>query len=141
LITELRVENAPKIMIRATGKIQVNNGIRIVTHIDFCRYYLWLWHQHIYHTHKYQLPAHGSHITIQNPRIHGPLILAEFQDLNGQEVDFWYDVNKAHVSRVNVWLPVFCDWADKFRKKNRIPITYFAGSSLHITIGNIKYNS
>ncbi len=126
--------------ITATGKIQINNGLRIITDIDFCKYYLALFHWSIWKTKKYQLPAHGSHITIYSPKIHGPIILSEFNNLVGQEISFEYDPENAYVSRVNVWLPVKCSWADNFRKKLRIPITYFRDTSLHLTIGNIKYN-
>lgn len=126
-------------MIKATGKIQVKNGIRIVLDIDFCRYYLWLWHQHIYKTKKYQLPAHGAHVSIVLPNIHGITDYRPYSYLHGKTVEFEYSTN-IFVSKINLFLPVCCEWADEFRIKNKISITTFSGTgtSLHLTIGNRK---
>lgn len=125
--------------LNATGKIEIDNGLRIITDVDFCKYYLTLFHWSIWKTKKYQLPAHKAHITVYNPKIHGQILLDEFTDLVGQTIEFSYDCN-LYISPVNVWAPVKCPWADEFRNKLGIPITYFEETSLHLTIGNIKYN-
>ncbi len=72
----------------AKGKIEIDNGVRVVTDADFCRYYqklIWNWNHK-----RTQLPAFGAHVTIYNPKIHGEHDLAPALYLNGLEVTFWY---------------------------------------------------
>lgn len=120
-----------------SGSVEINNGVRIVTDIDFCKYYKYLVEQAFYKTIKYQLPAYLAHITIINPKIHGPQIYAPIMDLEGKRIDFEYN-NDLFVSRVNVWAFVRCKWADKLKNKLRIPVSD-RDWGLHLTIGNLKY--
>ena len=127
---------------KINGKIEVKNGLRIKVNLDFCRYYMWLVTKYHYNTQKYQLPMHGAHVTILNPKIHGKKKQIDFNKLkpfDGKTVEFEVYPKDAYVSKVNVWLPVKCDFADKLKKAlGIVEDRNWWGS--HITICNKKFN-
>jgi len=126
-------------MFKGIGKIEVRNGIRIVTDLDFIRYYKTLIDYYNYRTERLQLPAHGAHITIGNPKLHRNLNLRMAQKYHGKVVEFQYDPENAYISKVNYWLPVKCVTAENLKNELSIddgPRWW----GFHITICNKKFN-
>jgi len=128
-------------LLRAKGVWKVTrDSIRIVTNMDFCRLYLWLFMRGTYNLHKMQLPKHGGHINIISPRIHKK-DCSDYLYLNGREVWFYYSVsgNMGGFSRGfrNWWLDVNCQEAEEvlrefgFKKQDGF-------SLLHHSIANNK---
>ena len=126
-------------MFKSLGKIQVKNGVRIIADWDLIRYYHKLIDYHNYRTEKLQLPAHGAHITLINPKIHKVNCkLAE--KFAGKEVEFVYYPEKTFISRVNYWIPVECEYAESLKKiLGVVDNSRYLG--LHLTVCNKKFNS
>jgi hypothetical protein len=127
----------------ATGKIEVNNGVRIVTDKDLCKYYQWFIFRE--YNVKTQLPAHGAHITIVNPKIHKHEDLNLVIDYHGREVEFFYDPEKLYISPVNYWLPAQCSIDHEIKWLLAVENNYSARNDikywgLHLTIANTKFN-
>ena len=125
-------------MFKSTGKIQVRDGIRIVADADLIRYYKSLIDMYNYKTQRVQLPAHGAHITIVNPKIHRNARWWEAKNYEGETVEFEYYPEAAVVSRVNYWLPVGCEYAMQIIDKLKVD----NGDNwwgLHLTICNRKF--
>jgi len=126
-------------MFKSIGKIQVNDGIRIVANLDLIRYYKKLIDFDCYNTQKLQLPTHGAHVTIVNPKIHKKVRWWECKNYHGQLVEFEYYPEAAYVSSVNYWLPVECEFAMQIIDKLKVD----NGDNwwgLHLTICNKKFN-
>lgn len=124
---------------KMTGKIEVNNGLRVKVDLDFCRYYMWLATKYHYNTQKYQLPMHGAHITVISPKHHKKINFNKLKPLAGKRVSFEVFPQDAYVSKVNVWLPVKCDFSDKLKKAlGIVEDSNWWGD--HITICNKKFN-
>lgn len=128
--------------VKARGKFRVTkDSIRIVTDIDFCKYYARLFYEAHYKTIKYNLPQHGAHITIVNPKIHPNLNLQNYSSLDGTEVVFEYNVegNYGGFTKgfLNFWFDVRCKKAHKIFKELGLP-EQKGFSFAHITILNTK---
>lgn len=125
-------------MFKSFGKIQVQDGIRIITSHDTILYYHRLVDEYFFHCKKFQLPAHGAHVTIVNPKIH-KVNWAKARKYIGKVVEFEVFPEDAHISAVNVWLPVFCDFADELKRELGVDDdrNYWG---LHLTICNKKFN-
>jgi len=124
---------------KATGKLEVNNGLRIVCDYDFIRYYKWLIEKAFWNTQRLQLPAHGSHITLLNPKIHKGFTYAPALPYIGKDIEFIYDPSTIYESKVNFWLPVKCEFAEQLKNKCGV----YEGKNywgLHLTICNRKFN-
>ena len=126
-------------MFKSKGKIEVTNGIRILTDLDFILYYKWLIDKYNYNTIKLQIPKHLGHITIVNPKIHKNVDCELARKYHGDIVDFTYDPFNMYISKVNYWIPVKCVWADMLKKDLNVDDGYNYWG-LHITIANKKFN-
>lgn len=127
-------------MFKCFGRIQVDNGIRIITSTDICLYYQKLIHFYYYKTVKTQIPAHGGHITLANPKIHKSADYELAQKYIDKEVEFWYHPEDVYISKVNFWFPVKCEWAENVRDELNI----WDGPDwwgYHLTIANKKFNN
>ena len=126
-------------IIKTTGKIEVNNGVRIILHDDFVRYYQWLINKYHYNTVKTQLPKHRAHITVVNPKIHKNVDFNKAKKYIGKVVDVTFDPEEMYISKVNYWIPVKCEFADKLKKELGVNdgANYYG---LHATICNKKFN-
>lgn len=127
-------------MIKCCGKVQIDNGIRIVTSIDICLYYRRLIHSHYYETIKTQVPSHGAHITVANPKIHKEAYYDLAKKYLDKSVEFFYSPEDVYISNVNFWFPVKCEWADNVRAELNIN----DGPSwwgYHLTVCNKKFNN
>lgn len=123
--------------INAKGKIQIDNGVRIITNIDICKYYQWFINKYHYNTVKSQLPKYKAHITVINPKIHNIDNFEKVLDYNEKDVEFQYNVDM-HISKVNFWLPVKCDIEKEIKNKlNIVDNERYWG--LHLTIANNKF--
>ena len=125
-------------MFKSSGYLQVSDGVRIITSHDTIRYYHRLVTEYFFHCEKFQLPAHGAHVTVINPKIH-KVNWAKARKYSGKVVEFEVFPEKAHISAVNVWLPVHCDFADDLKKElgvNDGP-NYWG---MHMTVCNKKFN-
>jgi hypothetical protein len=122
------------------GKIEVNNGIRIVCKLDFILYYQWLIRKHYYNTIKIQNPTHEAHITIVNPKIHKNIDCSLANKYIDQTAEFVYFPERLYVSPVNFWIPVECNLADEIKKELKVDDgpNYWG---LHITICNKKFKN
>jgi len=125
-------------MFKASGYIQVNDGVRIIASHDTIRYYHRLVDEYFFHCNKFQLPAHGAHVTVVNPKIH-KVNWAKARKYIGKVVEFDVYPEDAHISAVNVWLPVRCDFADNLKRELGVDDgrNYWG---LHLTICNKKFN-
>lgn len=125
-------------MFKSLGKIQVYNGVRIIADLDLIRYYHRLIDFYNYRTEKLQLPAHGAHITLINPKIH-KVNWTLAKKFAGKEVEFEAYPEQMTVSRVNYWIPVKCEYGDVLKKV----LGVVEGSrylGLHMTVCNRKFN-
>ena len=125
-------------MFTASGYLQVQDGIRIITSHDMVRYYHWLVNQYFYQCQKFQLPAHGAHVTVVNPKIHR-VNWSKARKYSNRLVTFEVYPERAHISAVNVWLPVHCPFADELKKELGVDDgrNYWG---LHATVCNRKFN-
>lgn len=73
------------------GVIKFTDCLRVIIDNDFCRYYKWLIEKHYYNTLKLQTPAHGCHITLYRPTIHGQINLNKVHNFVDKPLYFTYD--------------------------------------------------
>lgn len=130
------------VKLKATGTWKVTkDSIRIVTNMDFCRYYLWLFMKGTWNLHKMQLPKYGGHIGVINPKLHRKNCSA-YMHLNGQPVEFEYDVegNIGGFTKGfrNFWLDVSCEKAEEILRDFNLDKKKDGFSLLHHTICNNK---
>lgn len=123
---------------KSLGTIQVKDGVRILANLDLIRYYHRLIDFYNYRTEKLQLPSHGAHITLINPKIHR-VNWELARKFHGRTVEFEYDPTKIHESRVNYWIPVTCEYGEALKKVIgvRDGPNYWG---LHCTVANRKFN-
>ena len=131
-------------MLRAKGKFKITkDSIRIVTNLDFCKYYCWLFMRGTWNLHKMQLPKHGGHVGVINPRIHQK-DCSDYMYLDGREVWFEYTVegNFGGFSKgfKNWWLDVRCKEAEEILREFGLDKKTDGFSLLHHTICNNKSN-
>lgn len=128
-----------KVLLTATGKIAIRNGaIRIEIGPDFCKYYKWFISKQPWTPFNLQLPKHGSHITIVNPKLH-KIDIKTAQKYNGKVVEFTYDLDiiKGGSNFTNYWMKIDCPLAEQIKKELNIKESRnYLG--LHITICNNK---
>jgi hypothetical protein len=127
-------------MFKSKGHLQVKDGaVRIVAGLDLIKYYHNLVNFHNYRTQRLQLPAHGAHITVVNPKIHRGININPAKEFDGWEVEFDYFPEDMYVSRVNYWIPVKCVFADFLKRKLKVDDgeNYWG---LHLTVCNKKFN-
>lgn len=128
--------------LRAKGFWKVNkDSIRIVTDIDFCKYYYWLFMRGTWSLHKMQLPKHGSHVGIVNEKIHR-VDCSRFLYLNNQEVYFNYNVtgNFGGFKKgfKNFWLDVYLEQGEDIQRELGIYKKTDGFEIFHLTICNSK---
>lgn len=129
--------------LKAKGKLRVSEEkIYIETNVDFCKYYAWLYKKATWNTQKINLPAHGAHINISNPKIHGKLNLAKYKYLNNKEVEFIYNIegNFGGFQKgfLNFWLDIECNIVHSIASELGILKETKGFSPFHITIFNTK---
>lgn len=124
--------------IRGKGTIEFDDGIRIVSRLDICRYYQWLIHKDRWDTIQTQRPKHNAHITLVNPKIHGKIDYEKVKAFKGQRVEYFYDPENMYISRVNYWMPVKADVEKQIKWLLRIDDgpKYWG---LHLTVANLKH--
>lgn len=97
------------------------------------RYYRHLFYVANYKTIVLRRPAWADHISIV--RDEKPQFEDMWEDFNGKEIKFTYDVNMV-ANGIYCWLPVICEEALDIRVKlGLVKDPYFP---LHLTIGNTK---
>ena len=130
--------------LKANGKLKITylGKISIDVHPDFCKYYSWLYKRETWNTQKINLPKHGAHINIVNPKIHGKLDLSRFAHLNGKEIEFEYSIegNFGGFTKgfLNFWLDVKCEEAEIIAKDLGVYKEEEGFSAFHLTIFNTK---
>lgn len=124
--------------IKASGKIQVSNGVRIVTNSGICGYYQWLIKRQKPWI-KTQLPTHGGHITICNPKIHKVKDFSLARYLHGKKVDFEFNPEEIYESKVNFWMPARTTIYQEVKSLFQFTETE-KWWGLHLTICNQKFN-
>lgn len=130
-------------MIKLQGHIEVNNGVRIVTNWDLCRYYQWLFNKYHFNIIKNQLPRHKSHVSILLPDIHGIKNFDKVKFLNGKRVSFFINPEKVTITKKNCWLAVVLD-KEAIKIANFIKKVYNVNDKgfwgYHLVILNFKFN-
>lgn len=123
--------------LKATGKIQIKDGVRVMLSDDFCRYYQWFITRQFPWI-KTQLPAHRSHCTLVNPKLHKVFDFSSVRHYSGQTVEVFYSLDSIK-SPKNFWFPAKCDAYWEMRK-----ILNFQETSnwlgLHLVVCNTKFN-
>lgn len=127
-------------MIKLRGHIEVDNGVRIKTNWDLCRYYQWHINKYFYNTIKTQLPRHGGHSTLINPNIHKITDFSPVKHLHGQVAEFIIFPEKLYQSRVNFWIPAEIPIEKEIKQLLNVKdnSNYWGA---HFTICNVKFNS
>jgi len=124
---------------KSIGKLQIEKGVRIICSYDIVRYYQRLFQLYNWNTVKSQLPAHGAHISIYLPDIHGKNIdISPIKHLEGKRIEFEYDPTNITISKKNVWMNVKCEEAMEIKNMMKIIDTNFWG--FHCTLLNFKNN-
>jgi hypothetical protein len=126
-------------MFTGYGKIEIRNGIRIIADWDMIRYYQRLVEFATHRTERLQLPAHGAHITIVNPKIHKNVNLNLCRNIAGIKVEFVYYPEKMCKSPKNYWIPVDCEFAENLKKSLNVKETN-NWLGFHLTVCNNKFN-
>jgi len=126
--------------IKGTGRIEIDNGIRIITNVDICKYYSWFIKKEFWNTIKTQIPKHQGHISIILPKIYGISDFSKALKYKNRKVEFAYDPENMYISKVNFWLPAQCyiekEIKDLFGIKDD-PDKYWG---LHLVVANKKFN-
>jgi hypothetical protein len=127
-------------MFKSFGKLEINNGVRIITSIDFVLYYKWLIEKHFYNTRKFQIPKHLAHSTLINPKIHKNVDISMAKKYVGKKIEFEYNPLEIYESKVNFWIPIICPEGDEIKKKCNVDDgkNYWG---LHLTICNTKFDN
>jgi len=124
-------------MFKSYGKLQIDNGVRIIVKLDFLLYYKRLIEMYHYNTLKLQIPKHLGHITLINPKIHKNVNYDNAKKYIGKYIEFSYNPLEIYESRVNFWIPVISPQADLIKKECNVDDgkNYWG---LHCTVGNMK---
>ena len=124
-------------MFKSNGRLEIRNGVRIITSLDFCLYYQRLFGYYTYKTIKSQIPMHGGHISIYLPDIHGKNIdTSIIKHLSGKIIEFEYTPENIVITRKNVWTPVICPEALIIKNQLNVIDKNFLG--FHLTLCNFK---
>jgi len=124
------------------GVIKFTDCLRVIIDNDFCHYYKWLIEKHYYNTLKLQTPAHGCHISIYNPKIHGQINFNKVHNFVDKTVYFTYDpltIRQGGYMKgfVNFYMPVYSQTFQRIEQKLGISNgNNFLG--YHITLANNK---
>jgi hypothetical protein len=122
---------------KASGKLEIKSGVRIIAPVDFILYYQKLFTMATWNTIKSQTPQHGAHISIVLPKIHGEAAdLSPIHQWNGKRIEFEYNPLDIIITKKNVWMKVKCDEAENIKKILGITDKNFLG--FHMTILNFK---
>lgn len=133
------VHTQMKSVVIAKGRIEVNNGVRLVTRLDFCAYYRWLIGRNMPWV-RTQVPMHGAHITICNPKIHKITDYRNVNDLHGKTYFFEYYPEELYRSPKNFWIPANTDAYDVV--KSRLGFVESKNWwGLHLTVCNMKFDA
>jgi hypothetical protein len=130
--------------LKANGKIIIgkDNFIRIITNLDFCKYYRWLFTRYHYFTIKSNLPKHHAHINIFSPKIYPDIKIDKALSYHDKNVTFEYDFtgNYGGFTKgfLNFWMDVKCKEADEIYKLLDIPEKDGKFNRFHLTILNTK---
>lgn len=119
-----------------------DDSIRIVTGIDICRYYKWLFDRAHYHTLKTQTPRYKAHVNIISPVIHKGTNCTKYHSLHGKPIGFrcFVEGNYGGFTKgfKNFWLDVDCPPALDILKELGHYNPNAKYSPLHLTICNTK---
>jgi hypothetical protein len=128
--------------LKSYGKLYVGDDVvRIVVSDDFIRYYKNLVDKQVrLFTHS---PAHGAHISIHNPKIHGKLLPQQKKFLKdaygGRKISFEYDLNIIEGGKTK---KTFRNWYMNVKSITGEAICKYLknnmGKGMHITICNTK---
>jgi hypothetical protein len=138
-MNDFRQQEQNSTWLSCSGKIEVDNGVRIVTDVDICQYYRWFIKKEFWETVKTQIPKHKGHITIVNPKIHNVTDFSSVQDYHNREVLFDICPEQMYMSKVNFWIPARAaieheiKWLCAAKDKEN----YWG---LHLTVANKKFN-
>ena len=125
-------------MFKSRGKLQISNGVRIVSSFELCRYYKKLFELAHWNTIPSQLPRHGCHISIYLPDIHGKNIdTSKINHLEGEQIEFSYNPENFIITKKNVWMNVDCPRALEI--KNMMGIVDKNFWCFHIVVTNFKF--
>lgn len=126
-------------MFKAYGKLEIDDGLRLIIDKDFILYYKWLIVKSFYNTIKVQLPMYDAHSTLINPKIHKNFTYSPALPYIGKFIEFTYNPLNMFESKVNFWLPIQCEIGEKIKKEcGVIDDENYWG--LHLTICNKKFN-
>ena len=128
---------------KISGTYLVQKGaIKVITNNDVCKYYRWLFNKAHFNTIKNQIPKHGAHVGIINPKIHRSIDCMELKDLNGKRVDFDIDIegNYGGFTKgfLNFWLDAHCQEFIDIRKWFGVYEEQDGFAPFHLTILNTK---
>ena len=123
-------------MFKSYAKLEIDNGVRLVGCYDIVRYYQRLFQMAHWNTVKSQLPAHGTHISIALPSIHGNFDVSPIKHLAGEIIDFEYNPEDIVITRKNVWMNVKCPRAQEIKDMMKIVDKNFFG--YHLVLCNFK---
>ena len=125
-------------MFKSFGKLEIREGVRIVGCYDIARYYQRLFQMAHWNTIPSQLPAHGLHLSIYLPDIHGKNVdVSPINHLNDERIEFEYNPEDMVITRKNVWVNVKCDRAMEIKNMLGIVDKNFWG--WHFTVCNFKF--
>ena len=124
-------------MYKSNGYLQIMNGVRIICSYDICRYYQRLFQMAHWNTIPSQLPAHGTHISIALPAIHGNFDVNPIKQLDGEVIEFEYNPEDIVITRKNVWMNVKCNRAQEIKDMMKIVDRNFFG--YHMVLTNFKF--
>lgn len=128
-------------MFSVIGIVEFRDGLRLRIDNDFCRYYKVLIEKSLFLTKKYQIPAHGAHLTIYNPKIHGFISPSRLRKYAGQRDEIMYDpLYCIQGIRVDMfYFPAYSKLSETIKKELQINNgPNYHGD--HITICNRKNN-
>lgn len=130
-------------MLNAKGKWSIGKDyIKVLTGIDFCRYYQWHFNKAHWNTIKNQTPKYGAHIGICNPNIHKNVDCSKYFYLDGKDVWFDYEIggNYGGFTKgfLNFWLNVFSEEFENIAKDLGILKAKDGFEYFHITILSTK---
>jgi hypothetical protein len=124
-------------MFTSSGRLQIDNGVRIIGDYDIVRYYQRLFQMAHWNTVKSQLPAHGLHLSIYLPDIHGKNVdVSPIKHLIGERIEFEYDPEDIVITKKNVWVNVKCPRAQEIKDMLKIVDKNFWG--FHCVLLNFK---
>ena len=122
--------------ISQSGRIKVENGVRVLVGGDICKYYRKLFEYHVYWTKSIQQNTYGAHISIILPDIHNIVDLSSVAHYDNRIVEFTYSPEDLFISPKNVWLNVNLPVGKGIKDTLGIKEKDFWG--YHLTIGNFK---